>query len=40
MAYNVNCMGAIISKIRAEDQIRSRKFKIFKKLTSKNYVPP
>lgn len=39
MAYNINCMGTIISNIRAEDQKRSKKFKIFKKLTDQNHVP-
>ena len=33
MAYNINRMGSIISNIRAEDQKRSRKYKIFKKIT-------
>jgi len=39
MAYNINCMGSIISLIRAEDQKRSKKYKIFKKLTDNNNVP-
>jgi Ion channel len=39
MAYNINCVGSIISSIRAENQQRSKKFKIFKKLTHQNFVP-
>jgi hypothetical protein len=39
MAYNINCMGAILTSIRAENERRSKKFKIFKKLTTNNYVP-
>jgi len=39
MAYNVNCVGTIISNIRSEDQLRNKKFKIFKKLADQNYVP-
>lgn len=39
MAYNINCMGTIITNIRLENEKRSHKFKIFKKLTEENYVP-
>lgn len=38
MAYNINRVGAIITNIRLEDQNRSKKFKIFKKLTDQNTV--
>lgn len=38
MAYNINRVGSIISNIRLEDQNRSKKFKIFKKLTDQNAV--
>jgi fatty-acid desaturase len=40
MAYNINCVGGIIANIRYQDQQRSKKFKIFKKLTDHNNVPP
>ena len=39
MAYNINCIGNIISKIRQIDTLKSKKFKIFKKLTENNEVP-
>jgi hypothetical protein len=39
MAYNINCMGGIITNIRSEDDKRNKKCKIFKKLTDNNYVP-
>ena len=39
MAYNINCMGGIITNIRAENGRQSKKFKIFKKLIGSNYVP-
>jgi len=39
MAYNINCVGGIIANIRFQDQQRSKKFKIFKKLTDNNRVP-
>jgi hypothetical protein len=39
MAYNINCMGGIITNIRSENDKRSKKFKIFKKLTGQNFVP-
>lgn len=38
MAYNINRVGSIINNIRLEDQNRSKKFKIFKKLTDQNTV--
>ena len=38
MAYNVNKVGSILTNIRQEDQNRSKKFKIFKKLTDQNTV--
>ena len=38
MAYNINRVGSIISNIRLEDQNRSKKFKIFRKLTDQNEV--
>lgn len=39
MAYNINCMGGIITNIRAENDKRSKKYKIFKKLCDQNNVP-
>jgi hypothetical protein len=39
MAYNINCMGGIITNIRSENDKRSKKFKIFKKLSNQNSVP-
>jgi hypothetical protein len=33
LAYNINCVGTLISNIRAQDIEKSRNFKIFKKLT-------
>lgn len=38
IAYNVNCVGSIVSNIRYLDQQRCRKFKIFKKLTDNNTI--
>ena len=38
MAYNINRVGSIITNIRLEDQNRSKKFKIFRKLTDQNSV--
>jgi len=38
MAYNINRVGSIITNIRREDQNRSKKFKIFKKLSDQNTV--
>jgi hypothetical protein len=32
-------MGGIITNIRSENDKRSKKFKIFKKLTGQNFVP-
>jgi hypothetical protein len=39
LAYNINCVGALISNIRAQDIEKSRNFKIFKKLILKNNLP-
>jgi len=36
LAYNINCVGGIIQHIRSQDAERSKKSKIFKKLTDKN----
>lgn len=38
MAYNVNKVGSILTNIRQEDQNRSKKFKIFRKLADQNAV--
>jgi len=38
IAYNVSCVGSIISNIRFLDQQRCRKFKIFKKLTDSSHI--
>ncbi len=38
MAYNINRVGTIINNIRSEDQNRSKRFKVFKKLTKQNCV--
>lgn len=38
MAYNISRVGSIIANIRREDQNRSKKFKIFKKLTDQNVI--
>ena len=38
MAYNINRVGSIINNIRREDQNKSKKLKIFKKLTDQNEV--
>ena len=38
MAYNISRVGSIIANIRREDQNRSKKFKIFKKLTDQNAI--
>ena len=38
MAYNINCMGTIIAKIRFEDQNRSKKFKVFKKMANNSNI--
>lgn len=39
LAYNINCVGALISNIRAQDIEKSRNFKVFKKLILKNNLP-
>lgn len=39
LAYNINCVGGIIQHIRSQDAERSKKSKIFKKLTDKNQLP-
>lgn len=39
LAYNINCVGSLISNIRAQDIEKSRNFKIFKKLILKNNLP-
>ena len=39
MAYNINCVGEIITNIRSENVKGSKKFKIFKKLTDQSFVP-
>lgn len=36
LAYNVSCVGTLIKNIRDQDVEKSRKFKIFKKLTDNN----
>jgi hyperpolarization activated cyclic nucleotide-gated potassium channel 2 len=39
LAYNINCVGSLISNIRAQDIEKSKNFKIFKKLIIKNSLP-
>lgn len=39
LAYNINCIGNLISNIRAQDIEKSKNFKIFKKLILKNNLP-
>ena len=39
LAYNINCIGNLISNIRAQDIEKSKNFKIFKKLIIKNNLP-
>jgi len=38
IAYNVSCVGSIISNIRSIDQQRCKNFKVFKKLTDNNNI--
>lgn len=38
LAYNINCVGALISNIRSSDVQTSKKLKIFKKLTDKTSI--
>jgi hypothetical protein len=38
IAYNVNCVGSIISNIRFLDQQKHKKIKIFKKLTDSSNI--
>ncbi len=37
-AYNINCIGSLIQHIRSQDAERSKKSKIFKKLTRQNHL--
>jgi hypothetical protein len=39
LAYNINCVGSLISNIRAQDIEKSKNFKVFKKLIVKNNLP-
>jgi hypothetical protein len=38
LAYNINCVGTLISNIRSQDVEKSKNFKIFRKLARKNDV--
>lgn len=38
LAYNINCVGTLISNIRSQDVEKSKNFKIFRKLSKKNDV--
>lgn len=38
LAYNINCVGTLISNIRSQDLQKSKNFKVFKKLAEKNNV--
>lgn len=38
LAYNINCVGTLISNIRSQDVEKSKNFKIFRKLVRKNDV--
>jgi len=38
LAYNINCVGTLISNIRSQDLEKSKNFKVFRKLAEKNNV--
>lgn len=38
LAYNINCVGSLISNIRSQDIVKSKDMKIFKKLIDKNNI--
>lgn len=39
LAYNINCVGTLISNIRQQDLEKGKNFKIFYKLSRKNDIP-
>lgn len=39
LAYNINCVGTLISNIRQQDLEKSKNFKMFKQLADKNNLP-
>lgn len=39
LAYNINCVGTLISNIRAQDIEKSKNYKTFKKLAEKSALP-
>jgi potassium voltage-gated channel Eag-related subfamily H protein 5 len=38
LAYNINCVGSLISNIRSQDLEKSKKYKIFRSLAEKNSI--
>jgi hypothetical protein len=38
LAYNINCVGSLISNIRAQDLEKSKKYKIFRSLAQKHDI--
>lgn len=38
LAYNINCVGSLISNIRAQDVEKNKKYKIFRGLAQKNHI--
>lgn len=38
LAYNINCVGSLITNIRSQDIVKSKNMKIFKKLVDKNDI--
>jgi hypothetical protein len=40
LAYNINCVGTLISNIRAQDVEKGKNFKLFKQMSDKNNLTP